>query len=292
MALRNDLTGDFSQEIFELQPLEWCTGIFRRRFDRPSNSLIRHLQITEETSLSQPFPAVHRNSGSRSKFEDEPLPPPPEIQSKLPDFIVCAPNKCGDHVRPGEHPEVPVDCYKCKVTSAIKTMHPLPCGHYICYKDLEKLAVKAFTRIQDVAIGDSLLITRLELSQMQEQMEEIEDDSTLQYQQRRIDNHMTFLQAQVGLTCACGKDMKLLDTHMQCLDPKAARGLWTVNMFLSADPNFSPLRCGWPDCEKYLPPQYTWLDQGIDDAYAQRWHCVVCGGNSKLQSNGQFQPAR
>lgn len=162
---------------------------------------------------------------------------------------------------------------------------------------MEKFAVKAITRIQDIAIGDPLWRTRLELSQMREHLEQLTVETThesaRQCQQRQIHNHMIFFRAQLGLTC-CDENTSLFDTHMQCLDSTVARGLWTVEKFLSTDTSFSFMsyRCGWPDCEKYLPPQYTWFDERLDDAYAERWHCVVCEGNSKLQSNGWLQPAR
>lgn len=237
----------------------------------------------------------NNNSGSRSKFEDEPLAPPPEIKSKFPDFSVCDPDKCGNHTIPGVNPEARVDCHKCKATSASRKMHALPCGHHLCRDDLEEMAAEAVTRIQDVPIGSPLWAARHQYKKIEDEMVRMvldgADEGARGLQRRRVDAQVAVLCGLVGLAC-CGQPAMVLRNHMACLEPAVARGLWTLGPFLTGDPAARSRRCGWPDCGRYLPPAYTWLDRGVDDAYAQRWHCVVCEGNSKLQSNGRFQPAR
>lgn len=56
--------------------------------------------------------------------------------------------------------------------------------------------MKAFTRIQGNAKRVSLRVTQRELLRMQEQLTQLlleqADETTHQYQQRRIDNHMVF----------------------------------------------------------------------------------------------------
>ncbi|KUI54169.1 hypothetical protein VP1G_01653 [Cytospora mali] len=298
-VLAYQLKDGSSHEPFWIQPLEWCTGIFRRRFDRPGNSLIRHNQITETIPMPQPLFAVSRISGgSQNRFEDDPLPPPPRIQSMFPDFDACVPDKCGNHVLPKVHPDTLVDCYKCNGTFAVKSLHALPCGHYVCRKDLGQLAMNAFAVIQDGCTRIFTQETLSELWQMKGQLTQLvrqgADAATLQIQQRRTRNHMVFVRHEVGLVC-CGRDTNLLETHIRCLEPRMARGLWTVEMFLSANPYIFSRRCGWPDCEHYVPPQCIWFDGRMGDGLAERWHCVICGGNSKRQSNNEhngLQPAR
>lgn len=277
--------------VVSLASIDICAGdgsIVHRRFDRPGNSMIRHHQAEFRLPAHTPNePPAYSLGRDEANPGDSPLHPPTALLSRLPNFAACNPDGCGNHGNSADGKTL-VECHRCGTSEPRGSMHRLPCGHHLCSADLTLTAINAVARANSAEpqIMDPLTDAVLGLGLLRRGLAPAEVPHVRALQEARMRGHKAVLLEVLGLAC-CGRDMRLVEDWVLCLDGWAARGLWVATWgLLHGEEGENAVRCGWPDCEELIPLWCTYLRDG-----EFRWYCVACGGNSKWQSQA-LGPAR
>ncbi|KAL1863048.1 Dihydroorotate dehydrogenase (quinone), mitochondrial [Diaporthe australafricana] len=283
--------GPTHKNVVLLNARDICAGdgsIFRRRFDRPGNSMIRNHQAEFRLPPHIPNqPPAYSLSSDKANPGDSPLHPPTALLDRLPNFAACDPDKCGNHDNSADG-DTPAECHKCGTSEPLRSMHRLPCGHHLCSADLTLTAINAAARADSAEpqVMDPLMDAVLELGLLRRDLAPVEVPHVRAAQEARMHVHRTAVLEVLGLAC-CGTDMQLVQDWVLCLDEWAARGLEAATRgLLQGEEGRNSARCGWPDCEELIPTWCTYLRDGEIG-----WYCVACGGNSKWQSQA-LGPAR
>lgn len=274
-------------------------SIFRRRFERPGNYLIRLRQ--SDFKLPDPIPKSPFTSGFDHSLHaanpaESPFPPPTSLLRCLPDFSACDFSRCpdtdrfdyhadGEDVEDGELAE----CHRCGDLEPRAEMHRLPCGHLLCGADLHLVAINAVA----AAHSDKPSVRRPireasgELRRLRRDLAPREAPNLRAFQEARMGRYRTRLLELLGLSC-CGEDMCLVEDWIYCLDEWVARSLWAVTWRLfRGEGQDGVVYCGWRDCRAAIP---SWCSyEGMDGE--RRFYCVSCKGNSMYHS-GCLGPAR
>lgn len=279
-------------------------SIFRRRFARPGNMLIRERQALFRLPDDVPNePLTYNTEMDAAHPAEPPMPPPSELLDRLPDFAECSTIRCGDPDRLSYHVEdlegeveegEVAECHKCGGPGRVELvahMHELPCGHRLCGACLSLVAITALARAHS---ADSLVrrpinelsaelgrLRRALASRMGPSLTQApEQEMMLSYRRRLTDL--------LGLSC-CHLNMYIVEDWILCLDEWVARSLWatTWRLFQGEGRN-SIMFCGWRDCRGVVP---TWCSYPTDKG-GLRWYCVSCQGNSMYYGQGLLVPAR
>lgn len=273
-------------------------SIFRRRFERSGNYLIRLRQ--PDFKLPQPTPnepLTFNDTMDEANPGDSPLPPPTALRQCLPDFKACGVYHCdddeladyhanGDDVEDGEFSL----CRKCEYSEPRAEMHPLPCAHLLCPACLSLTAINAIAAAHsdDPVLRRSIREAAGELSRLRRDLAPAGAPGLRAAQEARMRRYEKELLGHLGLSC-CGQDMRLLDDWILCLDEWVARSLWAVTWRLfRGEGQLGALYCGWRDCGAAIPAWCRWEN----DEGEWRWYCVACRGNSQSNSQGHLVPAR
>lgn len=277
-------------------------SIFRRRFNRPGNYLIRLRQADFKpplttTTTNDPYTTYNYEMATANPA-DSPLPPPSPLRRCLPDFAACDISRCadadrldhharGEDIEPGELGE----CARCGGPEARAEMHRVPCGHLLCGPCLSLTAMNAVSLAHS---GDPVVYRPIreaahELERLRDLAPEEGGMPRLRAsQERRIARCRRELLAHLGLSC-CGEDMCLVEDWLPCLDEWVARSLWALTWIIfRGDGHYWALRCGWRDCGAAIPVWCSYLNEEEDE---MRFHCVACKGNSMWHSR-VLGPAR
>ena len=178
-------------------------------------------------------------------------------------------------------------CRDCHRLGLVVGLHRLECGHALCHQCLTN-AARCFYRSMDETETREEIKELLEAGGHWAREAEFADDP----RQKKECNELArsyidgaYFEAQA--TC-CNMRIEF-PNFIQCLDTKEACAVWLAWEEMRTAPKYrAVLRCGWPDCRKYLPPQFMW--QCPDRHFG---HCISCGGNSKQQDDGKVMcPAR
>lgn len=273
-------------------------SIFRRRFERPGNYLLRLRQ--SEFKLPEPTPnepLTFRHSMDAANPGDSPLPPPTALRLCLPDFKACRVYRCddddladyhanGDDVEDGEFSL----CHKCEFFEPRAEMHPLPCAHFLCPACLSLTAINAIAAAHsdDRLLRRSIRETAGELGRLRRDLAPAGAPRLRAAQESRMRLYEKELLGHLGLSC-CGQDMRLVEDWILCLDEWVARSLWAVTWRLfRGEGMLGVIYCGWRDCRAAIP---AWCCYENDED-ERRWFCVACKGNSQCNSQGKLAPAR
>lgn len=279
-------------------------SIFRRRFDRPGNSLIRERQALFRLPDDVPNePLTYNTEMDAAHPAEPPISPPPSLLACLPDFAECSTIRCGDPDRLNYHVEdleeeieqgEVSECHKCGGPGRVELvahMHRLPCGHRLCGACLSLVAITALARAHS---GDSLVRRPIreaaaELGRLRRDLPPGTGPSLLRAtQQARMLSYRRRLLELLGLSC-CGRDMYIWEDWILCLDEWVARSLWATTWRLfQGEGRDSVMWCGWRDCRAVIP---TWCSY-LTDKGSRRWYCVSCQGNSRYYGQGLLAPAR
>lgn len=278
-------------------------SIFRRRFDRPGNSLVRERQALFRLPDDVPNePLTYNTEMDAANPAEPPLPPSPTLLARLPDFAACSTIRCGDPERRGYHVEdleedaeegEVGECHKCGGPGRLELvarMHRLPCGHLLCGACLSLVAITALTRAHS---GDSLVRRPIreaaeELGRLRRGLVPGVGASLLRAsQQARMLSYRRRLLDLLGLSC-CNRDTYIVEDWILCLDEWVARSLWsTMWRLFHCEGQVSIMWCGWRDCRAVIP---TWCSY-LNERGSRRWYCVSCQGNSRYYY-GLLAPAR
>lgn len=272
-------------------------SIFRRRFERPGNYLIRLRQ--SDFKLPDPVvpnePLTYDRKLSEANPGDSPLPPPPYLRRSLPDFASCGSSSCGDPDRLDYHAngddveegELGL-CHRCGLLEPRAEMHHLPCGDLLCGACLHLVAINAVA----AAHSSNPLVRRPireaagELGRLRRDLAPRGAPRLREMQERRMGRYRRELLRLLGLAC-CGEDVRLVQDWILCLDEWVARSLWAVTWRLfRGEGQYGVVWCAWRDCRAAIPAWCNFRAEG-----ETRWYCVSCKGNSMSHGSG-LAPAR
>lgn len=264
-------------------PHQWLGTIFLRRRSRMRS--ISRISLGEQVDTR-----AHLSSSSGSDQDnqrvDPPFLPPVEVQIHMPDFSHCKPHECGQHHC---RDKGTIQCRNCNSNTELGISHKLPCGHSLCLDCLQATAVNAHQCLYDKPTRDGILLLLSILHRRLRAMPSLQNEEARDSTRNGLEDLKIRIQRRLGLTC-CNQLMDL-SKHIPCLGEEQARRLLIVQWFVNVAPELSDYRCGWPDCGEFIPAFSYWVNK---DGH-ERWRCIVCGGNSMMQSNHQWnklQPAR
>lgn len=273
-------------------------SIFRRRFERPGNYLLRLRQ--SDFTLPEPTsnePLTFSDTTDAANPGDSPLPPPTVLLNCLPDFKACGVYHCDDdevadyHVKGDDVEEDEFSlCRKCGYLEPRTEMHPLPCAHLLCPACLSLTAINAIAAAHsdDEVLSRSIREAAGELGRLRRDLAPVGAPRLRASQESRIRRYEGELLGHLGLSC-CEKDMRLVEDFILCLDEWVARSLWAVTWRLfRGEGQLGALYCGWRDCEVAIPAWCCWEN----DEGEWRWYCPSCNGNSMSNGQGHLAPAR
>ena len=162
-------------------------------------------------------------------------------------------------------------------------MHVLACGHALCIHCL----ASAVESIYKCMMGETQFIN----SHLNASLDATRDANRRTTTQAAYFDFLDLAEREkfkawdtAGFVC-CGIISGIWE-YLHCLEPVLAKHVW-LSFYYILTSKQSRLTCGWPDCGMWVPSVCLW-----ETEWEMRWHCVLCGGNSKDVGNYIFVPAK